>query len=438
MDNFLKTSKIEKCLSGEIVIPPDKSISHRSLIIGSIVSKYTQKKIRIKNLSLGKDCVATLEILKNIGVEFEKIADREIMLDATKAFKNPVQPLDCGNSGTTVRLLSGLFSSFEGFTCKFIGDDSLQKRPMARIIKPLSLMGARITSNQNKLPLSIEGKKLNSITYFSPIASAQVKSAVIFAGLNASGCTKVIEPVLSRNHTEIMLKYFGANIKTGKDDEGFWTSIEKSEFIPNDVEIVGDISSAAFFMVAVAIVPESKVLIKNVGINPTRTGILDVFKQANVKYSILAERIISGEKVADIEVCYTQNIKPFSINGDIIPRLIDEIPILAVLASVADGESVVEDALDLRNKESDRIKAIVEGMKAFGVDIKEKEDGFIIVGKKEIDKTAKLETYLDHRLAMSYYVLSLINKKDTIINGFSCHETSFPEFLKLMDKLRYS
>ena len=182
MDNFLKTSKIEKCLSGEIVIPPDKSISHRSLIIGSIVSKYTQKKIRIKNLSLGKDCVATLEILKNIGVEFEKIADREIMLDATKAFKNPVQPLDCGNSGTTVRLLSGLFSSFEGFTCKFIGDDSLQKRPMARIIKPLSLMGARITSNQNKLPLSIEGKKLNSITYFSPIASAQVKSAVIFAG----------------------------------------------------------------------------------------------------------------------------------------------------------------------------------------------------------------------------------------------------------------
>ena len=436
MEKSLKTSDLKGFLSGEIVIPPDKSISHRSLIIGAIVSNQTGKKINIKNLSKGADCLNTLEILKNIGVKIVKLSDRELELDAKDAFMSPNKALDCGNSGTTVRLLSGLFSSIEGFSCVFIGDDSLKKRPMARIIKPLSLMGAEISSNDNKLPLKIQGRKLNSITYISPIASAQVKSAILLAGLFAQGVTKVVEPFLSRNHTEIMLEYLDAKIKTGKDEQGFWTSIEKSEFVLKDIEIVGDISSAAFFMVAAAIVPNSKVLIKNVGINPTRTGILDVFKQAEINFKILNERLISGEKVADIEVCYSKNIKPFKINGEIIPRLIDEIPVLAVLASVAQGKSIISDASDLRNKESDRIKAIVEGLRAFKIDIVEKQDGFIINGKSEINSSVTVETHLDHRLAMSYYILSLINKKETVLKGFDCVNTSFPEFLELMDNLK--
>ncbi len=436
MDEVLRNSYLKGRLSGEIVIPPDKSISHRSLIIGAIASRELKEKIRIKNLSSGEDCIRTYEILESAGVEFQKVSDKELFLDAKKAFINPYEPLYCGNSGTTVRLLSGLFSSLNGFECEFTGDESLKKRPMARIIEPLSLMGSEISSNENKLPLKIHGKTLSAINYVSPIASAQVKSAILLAGLNAVGCTKVIEPYLSRNHTEIMLKYLGAKIKVGKDKTGFWTTVEKSHFEPKDIEIVGDISSAAFFMVAAAIVPDSRVLIKNVGINPTRTGILDIFSQTKVKYSILNERIVSGEKVADIEVCYTKDIEPFVIKGDIVPRLIDEIPILAVLAAVARGKSVIGDASDLRNKESDRIKVLVEGMRAFGVSVEEKEDGFIVHGAIKPDFDVELETHLDHRLAMSYYVLSLINRGTTIINGFNCCETSFPEFLKLMDKLK--
>ena len=438
MDKSLKTESFRGFLSGEIVIPPDKSISHRSLIIGAVASKQSGNKVNIKNLSLGEDCLSTLKILENTGVKIRRLSDREFELDAKSAFKNPDEVLDCGNSGTTARLLCGLFSSLNEFKCEFTGDESLKKRPMARVIKPLSMMGAKILSNDNKLPLKIEGKKLNAITYFSPIASAQVKSAVLLAGFNALGVTKVIEPYLSRNHTEIMLKYLGAKIKTGKDADGFWTTVESGSMGSKTLEIVGDISSAAFFMVAAAVVPNSKVFIKNVGINPTRTGILDVFEQAEVNFSILNERIISGEKAADIEVCYSPNIKPFRIKGDIIPRLIDEIPILTVLATAANGESIIQDAFDLRNKESDRIKAIVEGMKAFGVTIAEKKDGFVVSGSGEISSKAIVETHLDHRLAMSYYVMSLINKKETVIKGFDCVNTSFPEFIRLAEKLKQS
>ena len=436
MEDVLKIKKFKGYLSGEITIPPDKSISHRSLIIASIVSKQTGNKIRIKNLSLGKDCVATLEILKKTGVSFEYLSERELIVDAKKAFCSPDNFLDCGNSGTSARLLSGLFSSIDGFKCTFVGDKSLEKRPMARIIKPLSLMGASITSNADKMPLNIEGRQLKAITYESPIASAQVKSAILLAGLNACGKTIVYEPYLSRNHTEIMLEYLGAKIKFGKSEAGFWTSIEKSSFLSKTIEIAGDISSAAFFMVAAAIIPNSKILIKNVGINPTRVGILKVFDQAGVNYFILNKRIISNETVADIEVCYTENIKPFKISGDIIPELIDEIPVIAVLAAVAKGKSCVEDAFDLRNKESDRISTIVESFKKFGIKIEEKEDGFIIFGGEIIEKDFFLKTHLDHRLAMSYYVLSMLNKGSTVIDGFSCVETSFPEFADLMKQIK--
>ena len=307
---------------------------------------------------------------------------------------------------------------------------------MKRIIEPLELMGAKIKSNDNKMPLIIEGGVLKGIEYKSPIPSAQIKSALLIAGLNAKGKTKIWEKTLSRNHSELMLEYLGANIKKGYDDNGYFVEVEKSSLIEKDIEIPGDISSAAFFMVAGAIVKNSDIVIKNVGINPTRTGILDVFDQAKINYKLLNKRMLANEPVSDIQVSYSENIEPFEIKGDLVPRLIDEIPILAVLATRANGKTVVKDAKDLRNKESDRIKAIVEAFMALGVEIEEKEDGFIIQGKREVKNSIELETFLDHRLAMSYYVLSLITKKELKIKGFDCINTSFPEFLNLMKEIQ--
>ncbi len=429
MDNF-KTKQNINGLSGEITIPPDKSMSHRAIIFGAL----SKSKIEIKNLSLGEDCLNTLKIFEKLGVKYEFISKRDLILDSSNGFNMPNEPLYCGNSGTTTRLLSGFFASLN-FDVKLTGDPSLSKRPMKRVIEPLEKMGAVIDSNKNKLPLKIKGSSLKGITYQSPIASAQVKSCLLLAGLNAENKTRIYEPHLSRNHSEIMLDYLEAKISTGKDELGYFVEIEKSNLTPKNLEVVGDISSASFFMVASAITPNSSIIIKNVGINPTRTGILDVFKQAEINFELLNQKIICNEPVADIKVNYTPNIKPFEIKRDLVPRLIDEIPILAVLASQAQGKSVVKDAKDLRNKESDRIKTIVDSFKTLGIEIDEFEDGFSIKGKAKIDKTATLETHLDHRLAMSYYVLSLINKKEMTINGFDCTNTSFPEFLELMEKL---
>lgn len=417
-------------LSGEITIPPDKSISHRAIIFGAL----TKGKVEIKNLSLGEDCLNTLKIFEKLGVKYNFISKRDLILDSSNGFLAPNEVLYCGNSGTTTRLLSGFFAS-QNFDVELIGDESLSKRPMKRVIKPLSKMGAEIISNDNKLPLKIKGQNLNGITYHSPIASAQVKSCLLLAGLGTNGKTRIYEPTLSRNHSEIMLEYLGASIITGRDENGYFSEIEKSKLIPKNLEVVGDISSAAFFMVAAAIVPNSSIIVKNVGINPTRTGIIDVFMKAKIDFELLNQKTICNEPVADIKVNYTKNIKPFEISGDLIPRLIDEIPVLAVLASQAQGKSIVKNAIDLRNKESDRIKTIVESFKALDIDIVEFEDGFEIIGKKEINKEIELETHLDHRLAMSYYILGLINSKKTAINGFDCINTSFPEFIELMEKL---
>ncbi len=429
MDKLIEKIK-KNGLSGEITIPPDKSISHRSLIFGFL----TNSKIKIKNLSVCEDCISTLKILKQLGAKYEFISKNDLILDSSNVLKEGEFVFDCGNSGTTTRLLSGFFAR-SNYQATLKGDKSLSKRPMKRIIEPLRLMGADIESNENKLPLKIKGKKLNAITYNSPIASAQVKSCLLLAGLGIDDETVIYEPSLSRNHSEIMLEYLGADIKTGKNEKGYFTKIKKSPLISKDIEISGDISSAAFFMVGAAIIPDSSILIKNVGINPTRTGILDVFNQAGVDYKLLNKRKISNEEVCDISVKYTKNIKPFEIKGDMVPRLIDEIPILALLATQAQGKTIVCDAQDLRNKESDRIKTITEAFKKADVEIKENIDGFEIQGKKEINKELNLETFLDHRLAMTYFVLSLINKKETKIKGFDCVNTSFPEFLNLFNLL---
>lgn len=430
MDKLIEQIK-ENALKGEITIPPDKSISHRSLIFAAL----TKSKIKIKNLSVCEDCISTLKIFEKLGVKYEFIDKNTLICDSSNAFQNSDELiLDCGNSGTTTRLLSGFFAR-SNFSATLIGDKSLSKRPMKRIINPLRLMGADIESNDNKLPLKIKGKKLNAIEYNSPLASAQIKSCLILAGLGIEQETTIYEPVLSRNHSEIMLEYLGASIITGKDENGYYTKIKKSNLQPKDIEVVGDISSAAFFMVAAAIVPNSCILVKNVGINPTRSGILDVFNQAGINFELLNKRKITNEEVCDIKVQYTKDIKPFEIAGDLIPKLIDEIPILAVLASQANGTSKVKDAQDLRNKESDRIKTIVDAFKGLDIEIKENQDGFEINGKKEINKNAELETFLDHRLAMSYFVLALINKKSIKIKGFDCVNTSFPEFLELCETL---
>ena len=429
MDKYI-SKKNTNGLSGEITIPPDKSMSHRAIIFGAL----TKGKIEIKNLSLGEDCLNTLKIFEKLGVKYQFSSKRDLILDSSNGFSAPSAPLYCGNSGTTTRLLSGFFAG-QNFDVELTGDPSLSKRPMKRVIEPLSQMGANIESNENKLPLKIKGSNLNSATYYSPIASAQVKSCLLLAGLQAKGETKIYEPTLSRNHSEIMLEYLDAKIATGKDEKGYFTEIESSKLTPKNIEVVGDISSAAFFMVAAAIIPNSSIIIKNVGINPTRTGILDVFKQAQINFDLLNQKVICNELVADIKVEYTPEIKPFKISGDLVPRLVDEIPVLAVLASQAQGKSIAKDAKDLRNKESDRIKTIVEAFNLLQIKIEEFEDGFEITGKKEIDAKATLETHLDHRLAMSYYVLSLINKEEMTINGFDCINTSFPEFLELMNIL---
>ena len=418
-------------LKGEIIIPPDKSISHRALIFSAL----TNSRVKIKNLSKGADCISTLKIFEKLGVKYEFLSERDLISDSSSWLKSKEHfVFDCGNSGTTTRLLTGLFSGLK-INCTLIGDESLSKRPMKSIIEPLSLMGAKITSNDNKLPLSIEGTDLKGITYHSPIASAQVKSAILLAGLNASGKTKVYEKTLSRNHSEIMLEYLGANIATGRDESGFYCEIEKSNLIPKDMEIPGDISSAAFFMVAAAIVEGSEILIKNVGMNPTRSGIIDIFKQSEIDFELINKRNTANELIADIKVKYTPDIKPFKIEGETVPRLIDEIPILSLLATQAQGISVIKDAQDLRNKESDRIKTICDTFKLLSVNIEENSNGFIIEGKKKFNKDIILQTHLDHRLAMTYYILSLINKGSTEIQGFECINTSFPEFLNLVNQL---
>ncbi len=429
--NDIICKKINNGLKGEITIPPDKSISHRSLIFGA----QTGGKIKISNFSFGADCRATLEIIKALGCEVNFIDDRTLILNSPKEFCTPSKVLDCGNSGTSMRLLAGMLAA-QNFKSTLIGDESLSKRPMKRVIEPLSLMGAKIKSNNFKAPLEIEGAKLNPIEYFSPIASAQVKSCILLAGLNTNGITTVYEKTLSRDHSERMFKYLEAQIETGQDKNGFYTKIQKSKLAPKDIEIAGDISSAAFFMVMAAIVPDSEIIIKSVGLNPTRTGILDVFDKMNVNYEILDKKIISNEEVGDIKVCYSPDMIGCEISGEIIPRLIDELPIIAVLAARAKGQTIVKDAQDLRNKESDRISALSEGLKKIGVEIEEKQDGFIINGnKKDLVGNCELETHLDHRLAMSFFVAGLVCKNDVKIKDFNWINTSFPEFLNLFNKI---
>ena len=419
--------KVEKSngLKGTIEIPADKSITHRAFIFAAL----TKGKVKVTNYSKGADCMSTLKIIQQLGCSVEFLNEKELIIDATNALKEPIEALDCGNSGTTTRLMMGILAG-QNFNTKMQGDESLSKRPMKRVISPLEQMGANFEHNDFKLPLTVKGTQLKGIDYNSPLASAQVKSCLLLAGLFAEGTTSVTEPYKSRNHTELMFEYMGADIKV-EDNK---VSVKESQLKPCDITVCGDISSAAFFMVAAAIIPNSNIIIKNVGINETRAGIIEVLKAMNADITLLNERIISGEKVADIQVKYS-NLKATTVEGEIIPRLIDEIPIIAVAATQAEGTTIIKDAQDLRNKEADRITAVKVELEKLGANIEETPDGLIINGKTELNGDCEIECYHDHRIAMSAHVAGLICKKPIKISEFQWVNISFPEYLDLMKSI---
>lgn len=417
----------QKGLRGTIEIPPDKSISHRS----SIFSALTHRKTLIKNYSLGEDCLSTLGVLKELGVEVEFKSERELIINSPSKFFKPSQILDAGNSGTTIRLMSGILASTD-FESTISGDASLQKRPMKRVIIPLEMMGAKIFSKEGKAPLTIQGRRLHPIDYNYEIASAQVKSCVLLAGMHATeGPTSFSEPFKSRDHTEKMLTYMNADLQIDKNTVKINPCLPE----PKNLTIPGDISSAAFFMCAAAIVPNSSIVLKNVNLNPTRTGIVDVLEKMGANIEILDFRTECNEEVGDLRVSYSE-LNGITIEKDLIPRLIDELPIIAVLATQAYGTTVIKDAQDLRNKESDRIKTICSELTKFNAKIKETPDGFIVEGKTNLIPSAPLECYHDHRLAMSMYVAGLTAQKPSQINEFHWVNTSFPEFEALMENIK--
>ena len=415
-----------KSLKGQLTIPADKSISHRAAMFASL----TGGSVRINNYSLGADCKSTLEIIKTLGSRVEFLDETTVLIDSSDAYKNGLYRLDCGNSGTSMRLFSGILASRE-LEATLYGDQSLSKRPMKRVITPLELMGAKIKHSKYCAPLVVKGDELYPIDYRSQLASAQVKSCVLLAGLNTVGLTKFSEPFKSRDHTERLLEYMGADIMV----EGLTCKIQKSRLIPRELSVCGDISSAAFFLVAATIVPDSDIILKNVGLNSTRTGIIDVMQKMGARLEILESKSVCNELVGDIRVQYSELVG-VEIGGEIIPRLIDELPVIAVLASRASGSTIVRDAADLRNKESDRIKCLVSELQKIGVNISETTDGFVVHGKSKIDGGCHVECYHDHRLAMSLYVAGLVAESKVTIRDFQWVDISFPEFLRFMYQLQ--
>ncbi|MDP4193247.1 MAG: 3-phosphoshikimate 1-carboxyvinyltransferase [Bacteroidota bacterium] len=418
---------VNRPLKGSIRIPSDKSISHRAVMLGAL----TNGIVEISNFSAGADCRSTLGIFQALGVEVEYKSDKNIILSSKNGLRESIDCLDAGNSGTTTRLMAGLLSG-QNFYSVITGDQSLRSRPMARVIKPLKQMGASIWARESdtKAPISIKGTQLTGITYESPMASAQIKSSLLFAGLFASGKTVINEPYKSRDHSEKMLSYLGANLV----DSGNTVEISASNLQPKPLIIPGDISSAAFFIVAACIVPDSEIIIQDVGLNPTRTGIVDVMREMGADIEILDLKTQCGEEVGDIKVKFS-DLKGITISGDMIPRIIDEIPVIAVAASQATGTTIIKNAEDLRNKESDRIKTVCNELSKFGVDITETPDGFIISGKTNLKGKNVLECYHDHRIAMSCYIAGLISDNPNEINEFHWVNISFPEFVDTVNKL---
>ena len=420
-------------LKGSISVPGDKSISHRCVMFGSIAEGTTE----IRNFLEGADCLATIRCFRTLGIDIEENQDTVLVHGkGLHGLSAPSDILDVGNSGTTTRLLSGILAG-QPFESKISGDESLNARPMKRIIDPLTEMGANISSvlRNGCAPLYITPGKLHGIHYESPVASAQVKSCILLAGLYADGETSVSEPALSRNHTELMLKEFGADLRSVHELGSTKTTAvirPCSGLYGQKITVPGDISSAAYFIAAGLIVPDSEILIKNVGINPTRAGILKVCEDMGGDIALLNERTEGGEKMADILV-RTSRLHGTTIKGDIIPTLIDEIPVIAVMAAVADGTTVIKDAAELKVKETDRIETICDNLKAMGCNVTPTDDGMIIVGGTL--KGAMIHTLLDHRIAMAFSIAALVAEGNTKILDSRCVDVSYPTFYDTFEEL---
>lgn len=414
-------------LHGEVTIPGDKSISHRSVMFGSIAKGETE----ITNFLQGADCLSTISCFRAMGIEIENDGNRVLVHGkGLHGLTKPNHVLDCGNSGTTTRLISGILSA-QNFDVTLTGDASIQKRPMKRIMDPLSLMGADIRSiNENGCaPLAISGRPLHGIHYQSPVASAQVKSAILLAGLYADGETRVTEPYVSRNHSELMLSHFGADVHT-EDTTAVIRPVK--ELYGQKIEVPGDISSAAFFLAAGLLIPDSEILIRNVGINPTRDGILRICKDMGADITLLNEKT-SGEPTADLLV-RSSRLHGTVIGGSVIPTLIDELPMIAAMACFAEGETIIKDASELKVKESNRIAVMVENLSAMGADVEETEDGMIIRGGKPLHG-AVIDSHLDHRIAMTFAITGCMAEGETEILGAECVNISYPGFYDDLKRL---
>ncbi len=415
-------------LQGLVEVPGDKSISHRALILGSIAEGETT----ISGFLNSEDPLSTANCLRNLGVKITDIIKGEtfgVLGKGLKGYEEPKEILNCGNSGTTMRLLMGLLAGQKDKNFILNGDNSLIERPMGRVCKPLRMMGGKLFGREggNKAPISISGESLKGCVIGTPVASAQVKSAILLAGLNASGQTSVIEPASSRDHTERMLSAFGANIEI-RGELGRNVVINPGRTLKGQrILIPGDISSASFWMVAASIIPNSKVTIKNVGLNPTRTGILKVMDLMGCSYKIEKESTIAGELIGNIHVKTANDLKPFIIEGDILPKLIDEIPILTVAACFCGGVSYINDASELRVKETDRLKVMARQLSKFGASIKEKKDGLIINGNSKFTG-ADVDSETDHRVAMSLAVAALLAKGSSKIFRADASNVSYPGF----------
>jgi len=414
-----------KYLKGEITLPGDKSISHRAIMLASLA----RGKTSVSGISRGEDVLKTACAFQSMGIEMKEVGNDSLTIQG-KGLRGLFQPkdiIDCGNSGTTMRLLSGILAA-QNFSTTITGDESLRKRPMDRIVEPLERMGARIEGKF--APLKIEGKKLKAISYQTPIPSAQVKSAILLAGLYVPGKTEVTEPAKSRDHTERMLKYLGADIEV----RDLTVSITGGkELIAKPINIPGDISSASFFIVGAILLPGSYVRLSGVGLNPTRTGIIDLLREMGGEIEIENLREENNEPLGNI-IVRGSRLKGITIGGEVIPRVIDELPLLALTATQARGKTIIKDAKELRVKETDRIRALSINLSKMGIEVEEREDGLIIQGPCQL-KGARVDSFGDHRMAMALVIAGLIARGETVVSDIDCIRTSFPEFIKILEKL---
>ena len=415
-------------IQAEITVPGDKSISHRAVLFSAL----TNGPCEIKNFLPGEDCVASMRAMEQLGITAERPEANRVIIHGNRgAFVSSDSPIDCGNSGTTMRLLSGLLAP-RGIHCRLTGDESLSARPMKRVIDPLSRMGAKITAEGkgDRPPLRIEEASLQGIDYELPVASAQVKSAILLAGLLAKGRTTVTEPSLSRDHTERMLQYYLVTLRK----EGNKTIIHGGQQLESrDFSVPGDISSAAFWLVAAAAKPGSRLILGNVGLNPSRTGILSVLIRMGARIREVVESPLAAEPVGTIDI-EGGILRGTEIYGAEIPNVIDELPILAVAGALAEGKTIIRDARELRVKETDRLAALATNLRAMGVPVQEFDDGMEIQGSTKL-QGATVESYGDHRIAMAFAIAALFAKRETTIKNTACVATSYPGFYEVLEKI---